>query len=258
MYMKVLDNPIDKLLGEIGLNDSERQVYLAGNGQARTSSELIKLTDMPRPTVMAALRELQNYGLCQTRRRDGRSLVYTMQPLAALKQHLGQKVRQLDELMERLDAVPVKSDTLTVIEKDGQPGLQDLLEQALRCKSRQWQIIAPRDNALAHLPADYIRYFKRIRKDRQIQSETLWSADWQNAQLNLHDLLMRKPRFVPVNLSKQIPSLLLAFDDKLLIVEGASQPSSVLINSAAVVKTFQLIFEMAWRSALVKTPGQTF
>ena len=74
------------------------------------------------------------------------------QPIGVLKQHLGEQVRVLDSLMNRLDDVSTESAELTVIETEGQAKLQDLLELALRCKSRQWQIIAPHANALRFMP----------------------------------------------------------------------------------------------------------
>src|ERR1700741_2283261 len=101
--MNILDNPIEKLLGEAGVNYSEVQVYLAGINTTSTSAELLSLTNMPRPTLMAALQSLQSFGLCKTQRRDGRSLLYTMLPLSNLKQYLGQQARTLDDLMERLN-----------------------------------------------------------------------------------------------------------------------------------------------------------
>ncbi len=248
--MNILDNIIGNTLGEAGVNQSEVQVYLAGRGITSTSAELLARTDMPRPTVMAALKSLQDFGLCTTQRRDGRSLMYTMLPVSNLKKYLGKQARSLDDLMDRIDTLDGEEQPAVSIQQTtDQKVLQDLLELALRCKSRQWHIIAPHDNALSHLPAAYLTYFKRIRKERQIQSETLWEESSSNQQVALADVLMRKPRYVPKELSKNIPSLLLAFDDKLLVVDGTSQPSAVLISSASSAETVRILFKMAWRSA---------
>lgn len=246
--MKVLDNSISLLLGEAGLNESERTVYMAGNATGSTSAELLALTKMPRPTVLAALKELRSYGLCRAHRRDGRSLVYVMQPVQELKTHLGQKARELDALIDRLDTANQETAHMSISETEGQESLKNILEHALRCKSRQWQIIAPRDNALRFLDAAYISYFKRVRRERQITSQTLWSESMSGAPITLNDVLMRKPRFVPQAVAKDIPTLLLAFDNSLLVVEGSQHPKAALITAPAVTATFRIVFEVAWRN----------
>jgi len=249
LYMNILDNSIDTILAEAGLSLSERHVYLAGNQTGMTSAELITRLKMPRPTLMAALKTLRDVGLCQTRRRDGRSLYYAMQPPRALKPYLAERARSIDVVLDQLDSVDLAAPTnIGVTEVSGQAGVIDLLELALRCKSRHWQIIAPKDNAIAHLPKDYIAYFKKTRSERQIVSESLWEARVAGKKVSLNDVLMRKPRYVPTDIGKQIPSVMLAFDDSLLVIEGTTQPSAVLLQSPAIVETFQLIFAMAWRS----------
>lgn len=248
--MNISDNSIDTLLGEAGISESEREVYLAGLSGKHTSAELLKQTGMPRPTLMAALQSLRSFGLCEAHRRDGRSYIYTMLPLSNLKIHLGQQLRSIDNLMDRLDAVSTQTGSGVSIQTGtDQKALQDFLELALHCKSRQWHIIAPRDNALTHLPASYLSYFKRVRKQRQIQSETLWEPKTSSQQVTLADTLMRKPRYVPESIADTIPSMLLAFDDKLLIIDGTTQPSTTLISSQSTTDTFRLLFTMAWRFA---------
>ncbi|HVX23883.1 MAG TPA: helix-turn-helix domain-containing protein [Candidatus Saccharimonadales bacterium] len=248
--MNILDNNVDTILAEAGLSLSEREVYLAGSQTGMTSAELLAKLNMPRPTLMAALKSLRDCGLCETRRRDGRSLYYAMQPPRALKPYLAKRARSIDAVLDQLDELDIAAPTtIGVNEVNGQAGVMDLLELALRCKSRQWQIIAPKNNALAHLPKDYIAYFKKTRSERQIVSESLWEAKVAGNRVSLNDVLMRKPRYVPADISQKIPSVMLAFDDSLLVIEGTKQPSAVLLRSPAIVETFQLIFEMAWRSA---------
>lgn len=249
LYMNILNSNIESILGEAGVNQSERQVYLAGYGITQRSAELLATTGMPRPTLMAALKSLQEFGLCKTQRLDGRSLTYTMLPVTNIKSYLGRQARSIDDLMGRIDQIAMTSEgQITTQQAVDQKGLQDFLELALRCKSRQWHIIAPRDNALSHLPTNYLDYFKRVRKERQIQSETLWEPKTSDQQITLADTLMRKPRYVPENIAGTIPSMLLAFDDKLLIIDGTTQPSATLISSGSTTDTFRLLFTMAWRS----------
>jgi sugar-specific transcriptional regulator TrmB len=244
-------NMATPLLQRAGLSPSEIKVYVAGLKPETTTQGLMKATGLPRPTVLAALKRLRELELCVVRKWDGRSYRYVMQPASRLKVHLGQKMAEMDELIEQLNAVPMlrEKPRMTVTEVQGEEAVQGLLLQALWCRSRQWHIIAPRDNALAHMPASYIKFFKKMRDKRQIKSETLWDASWQGQNVPLKDVLMRKPRYVPASVSKKIPSMVIVFDDCVLSISGTTEPSAVLVQDAANADTFRILFEMAWRSS---------
>jgi len=248
--MKLLDISTQSLLAEAGLSQSERTVYAVTlEAGPIPSKEIIAKTRMPRPTVMAALQTLKDVGLCEYLPRDGRSFTYRMMPPAALKQHLGTRIRQLDSVVERLDQLNIDDPAaLETEEAHGQEAVQELLELALRCKNRHWYIIAPHANALRFMPKSYTDYFKKVRRERQIVSQTLWEEGNKTENLPMHDILMRKPRHVPTSIGKNIPSLLLAFDDCVLIIDGTHNPSAALIRNQPAVQTFGILFEMAWRS----------
>ena len=249
--MKYIDNI---LLSNLGLTAGEQKVYIAGlaNGTC-SSAQLIEACKLPRPSVLAALKALTDYGVCVSSRRDGRSLLYTMLPPKHLAGFIGKKVRQLDALAEQLDtAAVVPTNTSYFREVSGQEAVQDMLELALRCKNRHWQIIAPRKNALSFMPKDYTTYFKKVRTERQIVSQSLWEQN-SAQELFLKDVLMRKPRYVPNEIATKIPTLQLAFDDCLLIISLDAEskvPHAMLLQSDVVVTTYKIIFEMAWRSAI--------
>jgi hypothetical protein len=237
----------------VGLTKSDQKVYVVGREHGVVSSaQLVSLCRLPRPTVMAALQHLVALGVCVRTKKDGRSMLYEMLPPTFFKGVIGSRIRELDMLSDALDAVaiPPKIKTHTK-EAYGWEEVQDLIELALRCKSRTWHIIAPQQNALSHMPKEYVAYFKKVRQERQIESQSLWE-EASMKELHLKDILMRKPRYVPKDIAPHIPTLQLAFDDSVLIIELASasaQPYALLIQNAAVTNTFRIVFEMAWRSA---------
>lgn len=249
--MKYVDN---KILTDLGLTNTEQTVYINGLQSGTCSSaELIKLCSMPRPSVLAALKVLVDLGVCTSVKRDGRSLLYTMLPPNHFAGTIGKRVRHLDMLSEQLASIsphtPHQSYFKEVV---GQEAVQDMLELALRCKSRHWQIIAPRKNALSFMPTTYTDYFKRVRSDRQIISQSLWEQN-SAQELLLKDVLMRKPRYVPHEIAKKIPTLQLAFDDCLLIVgivTDTKTPYAILLQNEAITTTYRILFEMSWRSAI--------
>lgn len=214
-----------------------------------TSGQLVSTTRLPRPTVLAALKSLRQFGLCEVSDKDGRSLFYVMLHAQALKPYLGQKVKDIESLIEDIDNLPEETEpTIHVQSGKDEQGLPDLLEYALRCKSRQWRIIAPRDNALRYLSDDYVAYFKRKREERQISAQTLWESKFSEQSISLIDTLMRKPRYLPKDFSQKIPAMILSFDESLLLIRGSRQPSASLITNKEIVATYNIIFDLAWRT----------
>jgi len=253
MYIKNIDSNIYQLLKQAGLSASEQQVYLAGLTHGPLgSAQLVVLTKLPRVTVQLALKELVSIGACKTQPKSKRSFAYEMLPPSSLKTHLGKKIQDIEQTMEQLERVVLSPGMpIQTQEATGQEQVQGLIELALRCKSREWRIIAPRKNALSYMPQSYIQYFKQVRKERQITSKTLWESTFQSTDINLRDLLMRKPRYIPKKFGR-IPSLIIAFDDALLIVEGTNKPTAVIIHAAATTQTFQLVFDVAWQACREK------
>ncbi len=245
------------ILTKAGLNKSETTVYLAGKQLGDVSSgELIRNVKLPRQTVLSALRGLQEYGLCLFKRRDGRSYIYAMQEISAITSHLGRRIRVVEALIDNIEKLPAEDlNQTTITDGIGSQQLQDHLERALRCSSRQWRIIAPRDNALRYLPANYVNYFKRVRSERQISSQTLWEHTFSDQTISLIDTLMRKPRYIPKNSTKHIPAILLSFDDSLLFISGKEKASSTLITNRDVVATYTIIFDLAWQTCRESSKG---
>lgn len=240
-------NSLDDLLDRAGISHSERVVYRAGLGKPCKTAELVKELKLPRSTIAAAIDSLEAIGLCQADPLDGKTFIYTMLPIKYLNTHLSQSAHSLQTLMNEVSSFEQPQDTLTTKTATGQEAVQQLIELALQCRTRKWHIIATRENPIKFMSADYTAYFKRVRKERQIASYSLWDSTGKRT-LGLQELLMRKPRYVPKSISSRIPGLLLAFDDCLLMIEGEANPHAVLVENAAITETFRIMFDMAWHS----------
>jgi predicted transcriptional regulator len=248
MYMNTSYKSLEKLLTQAGVSKSECKVYIAGLEKPLTTSELAEMLPLPRSTITTALKNLQECNLCRSEAVNKRTLRYYMLPVHNLNAYLSAKASGLHEVMEKLSTFQVPDTDMINKTANGQEEVQALLELALRCKTRKWHIIAPKDNPIKFMPKSYTNYFKKIRKERQIESLSLWDKSGPQS-LGMYDILMRKPRIVPEKITKKIPCLMLAFDESLLFIEGRDIPQAVLIQNAAIAKTFRIIFEMSWLSA---------
>ncbi len=69
-------------------------------------------------------------------------------------------------LSDALDAVVIPTKTKThTKEAYGWEDVQDLIELALRCKSRIWHIIAPQQMLLSHMPKNTLRTSRKCVKN---------------------------------------------------------------------------------------------
>lgn len=238
---------LDDLLNRAGLSHSERIVYMAGRSKELKTAELIRVTKLPRSTVTAAIDTLEVMGLCQAEPLDGKTNVYTMLPVQNLNTHLGQSAHSLHALMDEVSSFSDAGEASYLQTASGQAEVQALLERALRCKSRKWHIIATKDNPVRYMPKDYTQYFKSVRNERQIEAYSLWDTSGRKT-LRLHELMMRKPRFIPKPVTEIIPGFLLLFDDCVLMISGKEHPSAYLVEDAAITETIRILFEMAWYS----------
>ncbi len=240
-------NKLHLILDRAGLSDSEKTVYITGRELGTSeSSLLVSKTRLPRPTVMTALTGLREIGLCLVTKRDGRSLFYTMQPPQALATHLGAKIRSIESVIDTIQQLPPEAPPVHAEHKTEQTELIKHLELALQCQSRQWRIIAPKDNALRYLPEPFITHFKATRSRRQIGTQTLWEGAYSKQAISLLDTLMRKPRYLPKSTS--IDSMIISFDASLLLISGKTNPASVLVHGEDMVMTYNTLFDLAWRS----------
>lgn len=239
------------LLKKAGFSPSERRIYILGSKYNRTtSSQLVKTSKLPRPTVLAALKQLVETGLCIAHPIDGRSNEYQMLPPEHLKPVLRNMIRGIEKTIEEIDQLNAPAGLFSIKQGSTQRDLMGFLELALRCKTRRWNIIAPRNNAISHLPKNDIVYFKKVRSERQIASQTIWEQKYSDQLVDLMELLMRKPRYIPENVQANIPAIILSFDDMLLIAHGTTRPRSILLSSREAVATYNLVFEIAWRNSI--------
>lgn len=237
---------LEILLKHAGVSKSEREVYIAGLKKPLTTSELVDILPLPRSTITTALKNLQECNLCRSEAVNKRTFRYYMLPVHNLNAYLSAKASRLYEVMEELSTFQAPETEMINKTANGQEEVQALLELALRCKTRKWHIIATKNNPIKFMDKSYTNYFKSVRNERQIESLTLWDNTGKRA-LGLQDLLMRKPRFIPDNITQKIPGLLLAFDDSLLMIEGEMSPRAVLIENPAITQTYKIVFELAWR-----------
>ncbi len=253
---------LEEQLRALGLTQTEAKLYLAGlSKKAMSAQELARATKIKRPTVYHALETLIEKGLVSKTGTEARRLFQMTSP-ERLQHLLDQKMDQIKLQKVNLDALlpllmqqqgAANNEQVRVMQYEGIDGIKIVVEEALYCKSRTWDIIAPPKNFFSDFDKTYSKYFIETRKSRGITARSLWEQKETVATRITPELIReRNPRYLPATLSGRFQSVMILFDDKVAIVTSLGVNSAVLIQSKEVYALMATMFEGLW--AISKTP----
>jgi len=251
------NHTLQQFLTDLGLTQTEQQLYLVGLGITDATVEwLVQHTNVNRTTAYHALGTLEQKGFCRQAKQQGR-LVYTMAKpeeldavFSAKEAQLSRQKMQLRELGSLFPTAEVSSaDEVSAEQYKSEAGVKQAIEKALYCKSRQWNIIAPKDNFFSQTDPAYAKYFMDTRRERGITARTLWETNEDMSKLSLRDLQERKPRYLPPQFSKRFKSVVILFDNKALFIASTKKHSAILLESEEMVGTLNTLFEALWTTA---------
>ncbi|PIR94163.1 hypothetical protein COT97_02970 [Candidatus Falkowbacteria bacterium CG10_big_fil_rev_8_21_14_0_10_39_11] len=238
-------------LKKIGLTDTESQLYITGLAYDSIEvSELVKQTTINRTTIYHALETLIQKGLVTKHERPDKSF-FTMTDPKKLEKLFEEKISLLElQKNELLSIIPLlqnrhkeaKSD-FRVIHYEGIEGIKLAVEEALYCKDGHWDIIAPKINFFSDFDRDYAKYFMNARRNRGVTARSLWETDIIHKNLNPTDIEFRHPRILPEIMHGKFNSVIILFDNKILLISSLKEKSAILIQSRDLHETLSAIFE---------------
>ncbi|MFA5186242.1 MAG: helix-turn-helix domain-containing protein [Patescibacteria group bacterium] len=251
---------IESILSELGLTQTEATVYLAGLARSSIGvQELVTGTRIKRPTVYHALETLMQKGLV-SKHGTARRLEFVMTKPRQFEHLVDREIGRLQEQKQKIiSALPLLEARLSsesgngvkVSQFDGIDGVKTVVEEALYCKSRRWDILAPRRNFFSDFDPAYRRYFLKTREDRGIVARSLWekgTAEYDRL-LTAEEIGRRNPRYLPEALHGKFESLVILFDNKAAIITSLKTHSAVLIESEETYHLLSAMFEGLWSVA---------
>lgn len=250
---------ISDTLREIGLTDTEAELYLAGLSYVSLGvKELERVTRINRTTIYHALDTLMKKGLVSKRESGtGAKRLFTMAPPEDIKKLLDQEISLLKEKKQGIDMlIPLLADRIGKKEEpfkvshfEGLEGVKLVVEEALYCRSRSWDIIAPKKNFFSEFDAAYARYYLKTREQNGIRTRSLWEFTPDRRALSAKELRDRDPRYLPEIMNGTFRSVIITFDDKVAFISSLDNLSAVLIHSDEIRQTMSALFEGLWSSS---------
>ncbi|MFC1623034.1 TrmB family transcriptional regulator [Patescibacteria group bacterium] len=245
---------IKDVLKNIGLTETESTIYLAGLPYDCVGvSELEKQTGVKRTTIYHAMNTLMQKGLASKKGTESKFVFSMTRPNNIRRMIDGEIDKLKDKKSEVLKIIPLlneqvskKEESFKISHYEGAEGVKLVVDEALYCKSRQWDIIAPYKNFFSEFDKKYARYFMDTRNSNGIKTRSLWENGTGWRALSIHDINTRNPRFLPNEMTEKFKSVIIIFDDKVAIISSAKELSAVLIQSGETHETFEAMFEGLW------------
>lgn len=247
---------INKWLNSYGLNDTEIAVYtcILRHPEIKVS-DIQRQTGLVRTTIYYTLSQLKAAGLVSDNTQNN-VRTYRCTEADALRRNIEtnisrqrQQLEQLDGLKSVFRAMESKQpDADSYIARyEGVEPIKQAIEKALRCDSKQWHIIAARDNFLYHMSKTYQQYYLKERKRRGITAKTLWEPTDELKTPSMEDIFYRNPRLLPEEFRGAFNSLVIIYDDTTLIIDPYDQKTAHAINNPASAQLLRLIFNAIWQ-----------
>lgn len=244
-------------LVDLGFTPTETAVYLAGLARSEIDVRtLVRETGIKRPTVYHALETLMQKGLV-AKRGSAQHLVFSMASPERLEQVMKEQMLELAKRQQEFaEILPLlqkqreqaPNQEVHVVKYEGLSGVKAAIEEALYCKSRTWDLIAPRKNFFSDVDRIYARYYLETRVARGIKARSLWEQAVEKIErpLTAEEVKRRNPRYLPTFLHGRFTAMMFIFDEKVMLIHSHAALSAIVIHSKEVREFMSVLFEGIW------------
>jgi sugar-specific transcriptional regulator TrmB len=241
-------------LKEIGLTDTEAEIYSTlSSFDDLSASQLVKETNVKRTTIYHALETLEQKGLVSKRLQSGK-LSYSANNPKSLERYLDSQISSLQykkqEVVSHLSLLlreeKKKPSSFKINQSEGIQGIKNIIDEALYCHSRRWEIIAPSKNFFSEFDKPYTTYFLKTRLENGIVARSLWESTSGRRILTDAEIKSRNPRILPEAMHGKFKTVVLIFDDKVAFIPSLKEKTAALVQSAELHDSMLAIFEGLW------------
>lgn len=238
---------IEEILETIGLNPKESGLYLAAlNYGDAPMSRIAKQAGLKRSTAYQIFKGLEKRGIMGSFKMRGGTHFAAMSPdalYALRKKELGDFAATLPQLK----ALETKKGTRPKLSYfEGHEGYQFALEDSLRKPGNLLRHIGSLTESHKTLGEEYdMNYYVPARVKQNISINCLWTADTKpNIKGRDHRKELREIRFLPEQYKWKGATLI--YDNKVVILSGAEEMMTVVIESETIAEAEKQKFDLLW------------
>jgi sugar-specific transcriptional regulator TrmB len=249
---------IELWLQSYGLNNTEITVYITILSHPEIKvTDIQRQTNLVRTTIYYTLAQLKSRGLVSENLQNNVKS-YRATDISSLRHSIESDIADQQDKLEQLDSL---NDVFAMLEKpaldtesyvarfEGTDAIKQSIDQALRCNSKRWHIIAARDNFLSYTSKKYQQYYLDERQRRGITAKTLWEPTDSKHVPSLQEIVYRNPRKLPEDFRSAFNSLVILYDDTTLIVDPPEQNTAHAIHNATSTNLLRMLHTTIWNNA---------
>ena len=239
-----------KQLQDAGLSENEAKIYLAVLELGQTSvSRIARKSGIKRTTVYLSLENLMQKGLVSTIKKEGKAHYYGEDP-RNLERIMTERKEKISKLIPELLAFSNMIDKKPEIRYfEGEEGIKEVLMDALNFAKTEICMVYS-ESYIADFDEKYFsEFYAPERLKRKIIARTLVPDNEQMHELaKSNEQSLRQMKFLTPNLLKVNIEIMLYGENKMSIV-SFEEKFALIIESPAIHKSFQSIFETMWLTA---------
>lgn len=247
-----MNNPT-QILQTLGLTDSEIAVYLTMLSGARAARDLVKSTQLKRPTVYYALGALEKRGLISKTGSEGEKK-FSVEPVQRLLSFAEEKLTEAQALKQNItELLPSLTPTLTASEHypavaffEGKEAVKRAIMDMLYCKSRQINSVVPTDNFFWQTGKDFAQTFVEQRARRKIKTKNLWEEIDAKNSLKQYYAELSEIRVLPEVMKGKFKTAIFLYDNKVIYISSLKNAYCIVITSQELHDTMQAWFDGLW------------
>lgn len=240
----------ESALKKLGLSDKEARVYLGSLKLGRASAtQLAREAGVNRATTYAIIEELKKEGLMSSFEQEKKTYFVAESPerLRHLFQVQEQKLKEgfqnLGKILPGLEELyEARGERARVRFFEGEAGIAAIREDILRTKTDRLDQIVPlvEETKPPSLEIQHRPKLTQFKAERR----TIYTSR-QGAILPLKDGLAQR-KYMPHG-DFPIEAEIILYGNRAAIITTKKKIIGVILEDAAIVKTFQLIFDIAWK-----------
>ncbi len=236
-------------LEESGLSNAEARIYVAllERGPSKTGV-IIDATKLQSSTVYHVLGSLVEKGIV-TYIFKGKMKYYQAESPDSLIAFIDEKKRKLKEILPQLkekERLSTQRQTAKVYE--GIKGLQTAYNDVLETmhKGEEYYFFQfPKSKLENNQIVTFFRNYHLKRSEKGIRVKGLASKETRSIMKEAYNLPFTRIRYV----SEVLPTVMVVYRDKLLMIEWEERPTAIVIHSKEIAQSYKRFFEEKWKKA---------